>query len=54
MIIRGQVASDSLFLDGLRTTTSSRIAEQTFGLEQVEVLKGPASMEYGLVGNTAW
>lgn len=49
LIIRGQVASDSLFLDGLRTTTSSRIAEQTFGLEQVEVLKGPASMEYGLV-----
>lgn len=49
LIIRGQVASDSLFLDGLRTASSNRVAEQVFGLEQVEVLKGPASMEYGLV-----
>lgn len=49
LIIRGQVASDSLFLDGLRTSASNRVAEQIFGLEQVEVLKGPASMEYGLV-----
>ncbi|WP_462402505.1 TonB-dependent siderophore receptor [Pseudomonas sp. Marseille-QA0332] len=49
LIIRGQVASDSLFLDGLRTGISNRVAEQLFGLEQVEVLKGPASMEYGLV-----
>lgn len=49
LIIRGQVASDSLFLDGLRTSASNRVAEQVFGLEQVEVLKGPASMEYGLV-----
>ena len=49
LIIRGQVASDSLFLDGLRTSTSSRVAEQPFGLERLEVLKGPASMEYGLV-----
>ncbi|AZS80174.1 TonB-dependent siderophore receptor [Achromobacter spanius] len=49
LIIRGQVASDSLFLDGLRTAASNRVAEQLFGLEQVEVLKGPASLLYGLV-----
>lgn len=49
LIIRGQVASDSLFLDGLRTSTSNRVAEQLAGFEQIEVLKGPASMEYGLV-----
>ncbi|SAI59697.1 ferric siderophore receptor [Bordetella ansorpii] len=49
LIIRGQVASDSLYLDGLRTAASNRVAEQLFGLEQVEVLKGPASMLYGLV-----
>ncbi|MBP0597890.1 TonB-dependent siderophore receptor [Herbaspirillum sp. LeCh32-8] len=48
-IIRGQVASDSLYLDGLRTTTSSRVAEQIFGLEQLEVLKGPGSLLYGQV-----
>ncbi|OZI61876.1 TonB-dependent siderophore receptor [Bordetella genomosp. 11] len=49
LIIRGQVASDSLFLDGLRTSATSRVAEQLYGLEQVEVLKGPASLLYGLV-----
>lgn len=49
LIIRGQVASDSLFVDGLRTAASNRVAEQLFGLEQVEVLKGPASLLYGLV-----
>ncbi|TWC67550.1 iron complex outermembrane receptor protein [Herbaspirillum sp. SJZ099] len=48
-IIRGQVASDSLYLDGLRTTTSSRVAEQLSGLEQLEVLKGPGSLLYGQV-----
>ncbi|WP_343722559.1 TonB-dependent siderophore receptor [Herbaspirillum seropedicae] len=49
LIIRGQVASDSLYLDGLRTTASSRVAEQLYGLQQVEVLKGPGSLLYGLV-----
>lgn len=49
LIIRGQVASDSLFLDGLRTAASNRIAETLFGMEQVEVLKGPASLLYGQV-----
>lgn len=49
LIIRGQVASDSLYLDGLRTATANRVSEQIFGLEQIEVLKGPASVYYGLV-----
>ncbi|TFY87088.1 TonB-dependent siderophore receptor [Pseudomonas nabeulensis] len=49
LIIRGQVASDSLFVDGLRTSSSNRVAQQLFGTEQVEVLKGPASLLYGLV-----
>lgn len=49
LIIRGQVASDSLYLDGLRTSASNRVAEQLFGVQQVEVLKGPASLLYGLV-----
>ncbi|MHC1480336.1 TonB-dependent receptor [Frateuria aurantia] len=49
LIIRGQTASDSLYLDGLRTTASNRIAQQLFGLDQIEVLQGPASLLYGLV-----
>ncbi|MFT4248757.1 MAG: TonB-dependent siderophore receptor [Pseudomonas sp.] len=48
-IIRGQTASDSLFLDGLRTAASNRVAEQLHGLQQLEVLKGPASLLYGQV-----
>ena len=49
LIIRGQTASDSLFLDGLRTAASNRVAEQLYGLQQLEVLKGPASLLYGQV-----
>lgn len=49
LIIRGQTASDSLFLDGLRTGASNRIAQELFGLERIEVVKGPASLLYGQV-----
>ncbi|WP_045758490.1 TonB-dependent receptor [Xanthomonas albilineans] len=49
LIIRGQTASDALFVDGLRTAGSNRVAEQLFGMQQVEVLKGPASLLYGQV-----
>jgi iron complex outermembrane receptor protein len=49
LIIRGQVASGSLYLDGLRTSANNRVAEQLFGFEQIEVLKGPASLLYGVV-----
>lgn len=48
-IIRGQTASSSVFLDGLRSAATNRLAEQQYGLEQVEVLKGPASLLYGQV-----
>jgi len=48
-IIRGQTAASSVFLDGLRSAATNRIAEQPHGLEQVEVLKGPASLLYGQV-----
>lgn len=48
-IIRGQTASDSVFVDGLRSSAGNRVAEPMYGLEQVEVLKGPASLLYGQV-----
>ncbi|KRG49275.1 IclR family transcriptional regulator [Stenotrophomonas panacihumi] len=46
-IIRGQTATSSVFVDGLRSAATNRMAEQTYALEQVEVLKGPASLLYG-------
>lgn len=49
LIIRGQVASDALFIDGLRTSANNRVAQELFGVERVEVLKGPASLLYGRV-----
>ncbi|BDD90924.1 ligand-gated channel protein [Pandoraea sp. NE5] len=48
-IIRGQTASDSVYLDGLRTAINNRFAEETFGLQQIEVIKGPATLLSGLV-----
>ena len=48
-IIRGQTASDAVFVDGLRTSSSNRVAQELFGFEGVEVLKGPASLLYGQV-----
>ncbi|WP_321905669.1 TonB-dependent siderophore receptor [Paraburkholderia tropica] len=48
-IIRGQTASDSVYLDGLRAAINNRFAEETFGLQQIEVLKGPATLLSGLV-----
>lgn len=49
MIIRGQTASDAVFIDGLRTSANNRVAQELFGVESVEVLKGPASLLYGRV-----
>lgn len=49
LIIRGQVASDAIFIDGLRTSSSNRVAQELFGVERVEVVKGPASLLYGRV-----
>lgn len=45
--IRGFDAADSVRLDGLFTTPGIWINEETYGLERVEVLKGPGSMLYG-------
>ena len=49
LILRGQVASDALFLDGLRTGANNRVAEELYGIDRVEVVKGPASLLYGQV-----
>ena len=48
-IIRGQTASDAVFVDGLRTSSNNRVAQELFGFDGVEVLKGPASLLYGQV-----
>lgn len=47
-IIRGQNAAGSLFLDGIRD--SSTQVRDTFNLEQVEVIKGPDSVYSGRGG----
>lgn len=46
-IIRGQRASESVFVDGLQVEANNRISQELFGAERVEVLKGPASILFG-------
>lgn len=48
-IIRGQSASDTMYLDGLRIGQANWIAQELFGAERVEVVKGPASIYFGQV-----
>lgn len=48
-IIRGQRASESIFADGLLVDSNNRVAQELFGVERVEVLKGPASILFGAV-----
>ncbi len=48
-IIRGQTSSDQVFIDGLRQGQSTFVATEISGMDQVEVLKGPASVNFGLV-----
>lgn len=48
-IIRGQRASESIYVDGLRTAQSVQLQEEMFGAERLEVLKGPASLLFGNV-----
>ncbi len=48
-IIRGQRASESIYVDGLRTAQSVQLQEETFAAERLEVLKGPASLLFGNV-----
>ena len=48
-VIRGQRASESVFADGLLVDSNNRVAQELFGAERVEVLKGPASVLFGAV-----
>ena len=48
-IIRGQRATESVFLDGLSVSQNAWVAQEPFGMERVEVLKGPASIMFGKV-----
>jgi iron complex outermembrane receptor protein len=48
-VLRGFDASGFTFLDGLRVDPRFWIAQEVFGLERIEVLKGPASVLYGQV-----
>jgi iron complex outermembrane receptor protein len=47
--IRGFFAGDSVFLDGLRADPRFWISQELFGMERIEVLKGPASVLYGQI-----
>lgn len=48
-IIRGQSASDTMYLDGLRIGQANWIAQEIYGAERIEVIKGPASIYFGQV-----
>lgn len=48
--IRGQVFGQEKYIDGLNTVRSGYVpAEEIFGAERIEVLKGPASVLFGSV-----
>lgn len=47
--IRGQRATESVFLDGLSVSQNAWVAQEPFGMERIEVLKGPASILFGKV-----
>ncbi|MET0265269.1 MAG: TonB-dependent siderophore receptor [Duganella sp.] len=48
-IIRGQRASESLHVDGLKRGQNVYVGQEVFGVERIEVLKGPASINFGMV-----
>lgn len=48
-IIRGQRASESLYIDGLKRGQNQWVGQDVFGVERIEILKGPASINFGLV-----
>ncbi len=48
-IIRGQTSSDSVYVDGLRVGQNTYVATELSGMDQVQILKGPASINFGLV-----
>ena len=45
--IRGQRASESLYVDGLKLGQSNYVAQEVFGVDSIEVVKGPASINFG-------
>ncbi|GGI19444.1 TonB-dependent siderophore receptor [Oxalicibacterium faecigallinarum] len=45
--IRGQRASESIYVDGLKLGQGSWIAQEVSGVEQIEIVKGPASINFG-------
>lgn len=47
--IRGQSSNNQIFVDGLRTSGRSAVAIDLSGIDQVQVLKGPASVNFGQV-----
>lgn len=47
IIIRGQNASNQIFIDGLRQGTASDVAVDLSGMDQIQVIKGPASVNFG-------
>lgn len=47
--IRGQSANNQIFIDGLRTSARSAVAVDLSGIDQVQVLKGPTSVNFGQV-----
>lgn len=48
-VIRGQTSSDSVYVDGLRVGQNTYVVTELSGMDQVQVLKGPASINFGLV-----
>lgn len=46
-IIRGQLSSDAIYVDGLRQAQASNAPSDITGLTRVEVVKGPDSMDFG-------
>ncbi|MES2027297.1 MAG: TonB-dependent siderophore receptor [Pseudomonadota bacterium] len=48
-MIRGQNAADTMYLDGLRIGQSNWVAQEIYGAERIEVIKGPASIYFGQV-----
>ena len=46
-IIRGQLSSDAIYVDGLRQAQASDSPSNITGLERIEVVKGPDSMDFG-------
>ncbi|MBV7535400.1 TonB-dependent siderophore receptor [Duganella sp. sic0402] len=48
-IIRGQRASESLYIDSLKRGQNQWVGQDVFGAERIEILKGPASINFGMV-----